>query len=210
MPTRSPLQECVLGGASARLAGDTTSERRGVPAWHAEIPTLMDDLVATWLRSQASDWRAPIFLEIQMTNRGIQHALRAGRHCVATMRDNASYIQGELASVSLPDGVRARVVAACTDLADAADRASRVLDDIGSLSESPSAAAKIRGTYLADVVVSVQAETVKMHEVVVALRDAAATDMAHAPGCVLVEESAANILQAFCQFRDAASAVGRD
>ena len=127
-------------------------------------------------------------------------ALGAGRWCVTTMRDNASYIQSELPRVLLPDDLRARVAAACTDLAAAADRVSGALDEAGSLA---SRAADVGGIQLAHIVASVHAETVKMHPVVLALRAAAATDGAHLLSSVLVEESAANILRAYCQFRDA-------
>lgn len=143
-----------------------------------------------------------------MTNRGIKHALRAGHRCLAAMRDNASYIQGELPSISLPDRLRARVGAACADLAGAADRAARVLDAAGSLAASPSAAEEIRGADLADVVESIHAEMAKMHEVVLALKGAAATDTAHGAAYVLVAESAVNILQAFSRFQDATAASG--
>ena len=42
-----------------------------------------------------------------------------------------------------------------------------------------------------------------MHQVVLALRAAAATDRAYWLSSVLIEESAANILRAYSQFRDA-------
>jgi hypothetical protein len=45
--------------------------------------------------------------------------------------------------------------------------------------------------------------TLILHQVVLALRAAAATDGAHWLSSVVVEESAANILRAFSQFRDA-------
>ena len=130
----------------------------------------------------------------------IAGALRAGRRCVATMRDNASFIQSELPRVSLPDDLRARVAAACADLAAAADRVSGALDEAGSLA---SRAADVGGIQMAHIVALVHAETVKMHQVVLALRAAAATDEAHWLSSVLVEESTANILRAYSQFRDA-------
>ena len=68
-----------------------------------------------------------------MGKRGIADALEGGRRCVATMRENASYIQNELPRVALPDHLRERVTAACTDLAAAADRVSAALDETGSL-----------------------------------------------------------------------------
>jgi len=135
-----------------------------------------------------------------MGNRAIADALEAGRRCVATMRENVSYIKGELPRVSLPDDLRARVAGACTDLTVAADRVSVALDEAGSRA---SRAANIGGLQLALIVASVHAETVKMHQVVLALRAAAATDRADCLSSVVVEESAANILRAFSQFRDA-------
>ena len=135
-----------------------------------------------------------------MTMREIADALGAGRRCVAAMRDNAFHIQSELPRVFLPDDLRARVAAACTDLAAAADRVSGALDEAGSLVPR---AANVGGIQLAHIVASVHAETMKMHKVVLALRTATATDGAHWLPSVLVEESAANILQAYSQFRDA-------
>jgi hypothetical protein len=135
-----------------------------------------------------------------MASRRIADALEAGRRCVETMRQNASYIEGELPRVSLPDDLRSRVAAACTDLAAAADRVSGALDEAGSLA---TLAADVGGIQLALIVASVHAETVKMHQVVLALRAAAATDGAHWLSNVLVEESAAKFLWAYSQFRDA-------
>ena len=135
-----------------------------------------------------------------MASKGIANALEAGRRCVATMRENASYITSELPRVSLPDDLRARVAAACTDLTAAADRVSGALDEAGSLA---SLAGTVGGIQLALIVASVHTETVKMHQVVLALQAAAATDGVHWLSSVVVEESAANILRAFSQFRDA-------
>ena len=116
------------------------------------------------------------------------------------MRENASCIRGELPRVALPDDLRARVAAACTDLAAAADRVSVALDEAGSLA---SRAADVGGMQLALIVASVHAETVKMHQVVLALRAAAANDGAHLLSSVLVEEATANILRSYSKFRDA-------
>jgi hypothetical protein len=126
------------------------------------------------------------------------------RNCAMAMLENAMYIRGELASVSMSDALRARTQEMCDSLVSTKHDVIHELFELDDLVASDPSASAIPRT-VERIVAWLGEEVAPMHELVMALDSAREKDPAHGAAYVLVVESAANILVAFNRTKAAAA-----
>lgn len=117
------------------------------------------------------------------------------RQCAMEMLANASYIEGELPNVELPDDLRAMTVELCTTLVGTKHDVISELHEMFD-ADSPMAAATVR--LRAQRLVRWLSDDIRaLNELTAALRAASTQDERYSLAELLVTESATNILVAF-------------
>ncbi len=131
-----------------------------------------------------------------MNSPAVLGAISAIRDCALIMLENASYIQRELPNVEMLDVLRSKTAKVCETMVGIKHDVISELFEIDEL-------LKLRTDW---AVVSSRIDRVirwlwegisKMHQVVMALREDSQKNKNHTLSLVLVQESAANILNAF-------------
>jgi hypothetical protein len=141
-----------------------------------------------------------------MNQSALQALFTEARNCAMAMLDNAMYISGELANVSMSDDLRARTQKVCDSLISTKHDVIHELFELHELVESDPLACAIPG-YVERIVAWLGEEVTPMHELVMALDSARNKDPAYGAAFVLVVESAANILVAFNRTKAAAATL---
>jgi len=133
------------------------------------------------------------------------------RNCAMAMLDNAMYINGELANVTMSDDLRARTQEMCGSLVSTKHDVIHELFELDELVASDRSASTI-ARYVERIAAWLGEEVIPMHELVMALDSARQKDPAHLGAYILVVESAANILVSFNRTKAAADTLlaGRD
>jgi hypothetical protein len=121
-----------------------------------------------------------------------------------TMLDNAMYVSGQLATVSMSDALRAGTQRICDSLVSTKHDVIHELFELDELVASDPSASAIPRT-VERIVAWLGEELAPMHELVMALDSARKKDPAQGAAYVLVVESAANIINAFNRTRAAAA-----
>jgi hypothetical protein len=119
------------------------------------------------------------------------------------MLGNASYIERELPNVSLPEPLRARLAELCGALIGTKHDIFTELGELDDMLVESAPDADIAAR-VERIVRWLSDDLPAMHELVTALQAASDREPSYTAGCLLVTESAANILNAYALVRAAA------
>ena len=136
----------------------------------------------------------------------LQALITEARNCAMAMLDNAMYISGEFATVSMSDALRARTQEMCDSLVSTKHDVIHELFELGELVASDPLASAIP-RYVERIVAWLAEEVAPMHGLVMALDSVHKKDPAHGAAYVLVMESVANILDGVNRTKAAAAAL---
>jgi len=136
----------------------------------------------------------------------IQGALSAIRDCALIMLENASYVQRELPNVEIADPLGSQTVEVCDAMVGTKHDIISELFEIDELLESDDKSAAI-SSRLTRTIRWLWKDISRLDQVVMALREDSQKNEKHILALILVEESAANILNAFNRAKAAVNAV---
>src|SRR5687767_13266361 len=119
------------------------------------------------------------------------------------MLGNACYVERELANVRLPDDLRAQTAQLCSDLIGTKHDILSELGELYELLASPTPDSADIGRYTERIVRWLSDDLPGMQKLVDALQSASDVEPEYRAACVLVTESAANILVAYSRVREA-------
>ncbi len=133
----------------------------------------------------------------------IYAVMAEARTCGLAMLENATFIQRELPNVPMSDELREQTRQVCDSLIGTKHD---IFTELFELDELLSAKASLSVIHLRvnRIVKWFREDITRMHELVMALESTGKQDPACQPACVLVVESAANILNAFNRTKTAA------
>jgi hypothetical protein len=137
----------------------------------------------------------------------IRAATTEARNCVLAMIESATYIHSELANVRVSDALRAQAKQVCKSLVGTAHGVISELFELDELIGSE-ASASVVGSRLNRIVQRLGDDITRMHQLVMALESASSENPACGPACMLVQESATNILKAASRTKAAADSLG--
>ncbi len=121
------------------------------------------------------------------------------------MMSNAAYIQTELPNLTLPEGAKAQITALCDSLIATKHD---VISEIFELSEVSESSSPSNIKERVKMIIQWLWETIQeMNEVVQSLQTAAGADPQFSISCLLVAESASNILNTFNRAAEAADGL---
>ncbi|MEW6668410.1 MAG: hypothetical protein AB1512_24625 [Thermodesulfobacteriota bacterium] len=126
----------------------------------------------------------------------LQEALSAIRDCALIMLENASFIQQELPNVEMADPLRSQTAELCDTMVGTKHDIISELFEIDELLNSNSESKEI-SSRLARCIKWLWEDASRLHQVVMALREDSQRNEDHILALILVQESAANILNAF-------------
>jgi len=130
-------------------------------------------------------------------NREAVYAVKsAARDCAMQMFQNATYIQGELPNVEMPDELRARTEHVCTELIGTKHDVISELSGLDELLGAQDSEKDVRSR-VNRIITWMGLDIGMVHELVSALHSASKEDPDYAVAFMLVAESGANILKAF-------------
>ena len=144
-----------------------------------------------------------------MNSSAVQEALSAIRDCALIMLENASYVQRELPNVVIADPLRSQTTEVCDAMVGTKHDIISELFEIGELLKSDAESALI-SSRLARSIRWLWEDILRLHGVVMALRADSQKDRNYTLALILVEESAANILNAFNRAKAAVDAATSD
>ena len=144
-----------------------------------------------------------------MNSSAVQEALSAIRDCALIMLANASYVQRELPNVVIADPLRSQTAEVCDAMVGTKHDIISELFEIDELLKSDTESAII-SSRLARSITSLWEDISRLHQVVMALRAESQRDKNYTLALILVEESAANILNAFNRAKAAVDAASSD
>lgn len=131
-----------------------------------------------------------------MNSSTVQEALSAIRDCALIMLENATYVQRELPNIEISDPLRSQTAEICYAMVGTKHDIISELFEIDELLKSDAASAVI-SSRLARSLRWLWEDISVLHEVVMALREESRKNKSLTLALILVEESAANILNAF-------------
>lgn len=139
----------------------------------------------------------------------VQEALSAIRDCALIMLENASYVKRELPNVVIADPLRSQTAEICDAMIGTKHDIISELFEIDELLKSDAELAVI-SFHLTRSIRWLWEDLSKLHQVVMALRADSQKDENYTLALILVEESAANILNAFNHAKAAVDAAASD
>jgi hypothetical protein len=125
------------------------------------------------------------------------------------MLENTSYVQRELPNVKISDSLRSQTVEVCDAMAGTKHDINSELFEIDELLKSDAELAVI-SSRLTRSIRWLWEDLSRLHELVMALRADSQKNENHTLALILVEESAANILNAFNRAKAAVDTVVSD
>jgi hypothetical protein len=137
-----------------------------------------------------------------MNSPAIQEALSAIRDCALAMLGNASYVQGELPNVEMAPSLKTHAVGLCEDMIGTKHDIISEVFEVDELLDSNADQAVI-SSRLNRCIRWLGQDISRLHELVMALRADTQQNEKHTMGLILVQESAANILNAFNRAKSA-------
>jgi 3-phosphoglycerate kinase len=144
-----------------------------------------------------------------MNSPAVQEALSTIRDCALTMLENVSYVQRELPNVEIADSLRSQTAEVCDAMVGTKHDIISELFEIYELLESDAELAVI-SSRLTRSIRWLWEDLSRLHQVVMALRADSQKNENHTSATILIEESAANILNAFNRAKAAVDAVVSD
>ena len=141
-----------------------------------------------------------------MNSSAVQEALSAIRDCALIMLENASYVQRELPNVVIADALRSQTAEVCDAMVGTKHDIISELFEIDELLKSDAKSAII-SSRLARSIRWLWEDISRLDQVVMALRANSQKDETFTLALILVEESAANILNAFNRAKAAVDAA---
>ncbi len=131
-----------------------------------------------------------------MNSSTVQEAMSAIRACALIMLENASYVQRELPNVDIANPLSLQTTEVCEAMISTKHDVISELFEIGELLESKAEPATISSRFNR-IIKWLWEDISSLHEVLMALRADSQENKDHTLALILVEESAANILNAF-------------
>jgi len=144
-----------------------------------------------------------------MNSPGVQEALSAIRDCALMMFENVSYVQRELPNVEIDDSLRSQTGEVCDAMVGTKHDIISELFEIDELLKSDAELAVI-SSRLTRSIRWLWEDLSRLDLLVMALRADSQKNENHTLALILVEESAANILNAFNRAKAAIDAVVSD
>ncbi len=144
-----------------------------------------------------------------MNRSAIQEALSAIHDCALIMLENASYVRRELPNVVVADPLKSQTAEVCDAMVGTKHDVISELFEIDELLKSDAEVAII-SSRLARSIRWLWEDISRLHDVVMALRADSQKDQNYSLALILVEESAANILNAFNRAKTAVDAAASD
>ncbi len=144
-----------------------------------------------------------------MNSSAVQEALSAIRDCALIMLENASYVQRELPNVVIADALRSQTAEVCDAMVGTKHDIISELFEIDELLKLDAKLAVI-SSRLTRNIRWLWEDLSRLHQLVMALRSDSKKNENHTLALILVEESAANILNAFNRAKAAVDAVVSD
>jgi len=142
------------------------------------------------------------------TNPKLQIFASAAQNCAMQMMSNAAYIQTELPSLRLPEGMSEQIATLCDSLIATKHD---VISEIFELSEVSESSSPSNINERVKMIIQWLWETIlEMHQVVQSLQTAAEADVQFSSGWLLVAESATNILNPFNRASEAADGLQQE
>jgi hypothetical protein len=144
-----------------------------------------------------------------LNSSAVQEALSAIRDCALIMLENASYVQRELPRVEIADPLRSQTAEICEDMVgtqhDVISELFEIDDLLRSKAESPVISSRLKR-----LIRWLWEDISRLDQVVMALRADSEKNKNHTLALILVEESAANILNAFNRAKAAVDAAASE
>lgn len=142
-----------------------------------------------------------------MSPASVRALMAAARSCAFVMLENAMYIQRELPALASDEALRQRTERICSELIGTKHDILTEVDELAELLTDGASDEKV-ATRIERIVRWLGDDVMQLHDLVQALAAAQAQDATVGAACVLVTESAANIVRAFAQTKSALSADG--
>jgi hypothetical protein len=144
-----------------------------------------------------------------MNSSAVPGAISAIRDCALIMLENASYIQRELPNVEMLEVLRLQTAEVCESMIGTKHDVISELFEIDELLKSKTDWAVVSSR--TDRIIEWLWEDIsKMHQVVMALLEDSQKNESHTLSLILVQESAANIINAFNCARAAVDALASE
>ncbi|MFC5455978.1 hypothetical protein [Prosthecobacter fluviatilis] len=140
------------------------------------------------------------------TNGKLQIFVDAAQSCAMQMLGNATYIQAEMPSLTLPEGMREQLGTLCDRLTATKHDVISELFELSQASESSTPTAEIK-MRVARITQWLWETMLEMNEVVQSLQTASEADTQFFGSWLLVVESAPHILEPFNRTSEAADAL---
>ena len=131
-----------------------------------------------------------------MNSPAVLEAISAIRDCALIMLENASYIQRELPNVEMREALRLQTAEVCDSMVGTKHDIISELFEIDEFLKSETNWAVV-SSRIDRLIKWLWEDISKMHQVVMALREDSQKNQKHTLSLVLVQESAANIVNAF-------------
>jgi hypothetical protein len=144
-----------------------------------------------------------------LNSSAVQEALSVIRNCALIMLENASYVQRELPNVVIADPLRSQTAELCEAMVGTKHDIISELFEIDELLKSD-AEPTIISSRLARSIRWLWEDISRLDQVVMTLRADSQKDRNYTLALILVEESAANILNAFSRAKAAVDAAASD
>ena len=144
-----------------------------------------------------------------MNSPAVLRAISAIRDCALIMLENASYIQRELPNVEMREALRLQTAEVCDSMAGTKHDIISELFEIDEFLKSKTNWAVVLSR-IDRLIKWLWEDISKMHQVVMALREDSQKNQKHTLSLVLVQESAANIVNAFNYAKGAVVALASE
>ena len=144
-----------------------------------------------------------------MNSSAVPGAISAIRDCALIMLENASYIQRELPNVEMLEVLRLQTAEVCESMIGTKHDVISELFEIEELLESKTDWAVV-SSRIDRIIEWLWEDISKMHQVVMALLEDSQKNESHTLSLILVQESAANIINAFNCARAAVDALASE
>ncbi len=144
-----------------------------------------------------------------MNIQAVLEAISAFRSCALIMLENASYIQRELPNVEMRESLRSQTAEVCESMVGTKHDVISALFEIDDLLKSKTDQADV-SPRIDRVTRWLREDISKIHQVVMALREDSQQNKNHTLALVLVQESAANIMNAFSCAKAAVDALANE
>lgn len=131
-----------------------------------------------------------------MNSPTVLKAIGAIQNCALVMLENASYIQRELPNVEMREVLRSQTVKVCESMVGSKHDVTSELFEIDELLKSKSKWAVV-SSRIDRLIRWLWEDISKMHQLVMALREDSQKSQNYTLSLILVQESAANIVNAF-------------